>query len=109
MNSRPKRQSLDDRLEALRRLERRRLLLRLSATDSRADSSIEFGEPDRAESESAKFVTLRQLHLPVLEEQGFVRWDRERHQVTRGPRFDELEPYLEQLREIRDELPGRWV
>lgn len=140
---------LDDRLEALGRIERRRLLLRLSTADPADGSRVDFAElacdgngldrkmdelsrdrgglgrdrggldgdsrglggamGGRNRSDLDPFVTLRHLHLPVLEERGFVRWDRENHRVTRGPRFEELEPFLELLRELQDDLPGRWV
>lgn len=128
-------ETLDDRLEALGRVERRRLLLRLSTADPPDGSRVDFGELacdgnglDRDRDELGRdrggldgtvvgrnredldpFVTMRHLHLPVLEERGFVRWDRENHRVTRGPRFEELEPFLELLRELQDDLPGRWV
>lgn len=102
-------QSPDDRLEALGRVERRRLLLRLSSGDSSGDPRVEFDEWDRREGELDPLVAMRHLHLPQLEDGGFVRWDRENEQVTRGPRFEEMEPLLDLLREINEELPGRWV
>lgn len=35
------------------------------------------------------------VHLPKLVEYDFVNWDRSTNFVTRGPRFDEVEPLLE--------------
>lgn len=109
MSNRSGRQSPDDRLEALGRIERRRLLLRLSAATSRGGSHVDFGELDRTAGELDPLVTMRHLHLPVLEEREFVDWDRENHRVTRGSRFEELKPFLDALRDLQEDLPSRWV
>lgn len=109
MSNRSERRTLDDQLEALGRIERRRLLLRLSMANPRDGSCVDFGELNRTADELDPLVTFRHLHIPVLEEREFVDWDRENHRVTKGPRFDELEPFLELLRELQDDLPGRWV
>lgn len=109
MSRSPEQRPLDDRLEALARFERRRLLLDLSTTNPDDEPRVDFGEVDEGASELDPLVAMRHLHLPVLEERGFVRWDRENHRVTRGPRFGEIEPLLEVLRELRDELPGEWT
>ena len=106
MSNRSRKQPLDDQLEALGRLERRRLLLELAMADSRAEQRIDFGKLERRESDLDPLVTMRHLHLPVLEERGFIRWDREDQWVTKGPRFDELEPFLRLFREVRDDLSG---
>lgn len=100
---------LDDQLKALGRLERRRLLLELSSAGPHDDSNVDFSDLERDAGELDPLVTMRHLHLPILEERGFIRWDRKDYRVTKGPEFDELEPLLELLREIRDELPGDLV
>ena len=41
-------------------------------------------EADRIERE------LKRVHLPLLEEAGFIEWDRESGVVSKGPRFGEL-------------------
>lgn len=107
MSNRSKQQLLDDRLEALGRLERRRLLLGLSTPNPHDDPCIDFSTSDRNGDELDPYVMMRHLHLPVLEERGFVHWDREKYEVTKGPRFGELEPFLQVLREVRDDLPDR--
>lgn len=109
MNSSRTEPSLDDRLEAMGRLERRRLLLRLATRNAHDNSGIDFSHVDGTEGELDPLVTMRHLHLPVLEEGEFIRWDRENQWVRKGPRFDELKPYLDLFREIRRDLPGRTV
>ena len=42
------------------------------------------------------------VHLPKLVEYGFAEWDRDTEIVTKGPRFDEIRPFLELL----DDQPG---
>ena len=109
MSSTSQQRLLDDRVEALGRLERRRLLLRLSTQNPHEDSCLDFSVPGRNGEELDPYVMMRHLHLPILEGRGFVHWDREKHEVTKGPRFGELESFLQVLREVREELPGRWV
>jgi hypothetical protein len=47
-------------------------------------------------------------HLPKLDAQGFVRWDRDTHEIERGPRFEEIRPLLELLDSHATVLPGEW-
>lgn len=49
-------------------------------------------------------MQLWHLHLPKLEDYGFIRWDREAGVVERGPRFDEIRPLLEFLERYSDSL-----
>lgn len=46
-------------------------------------------------------LELRHVHLPMLEEMGYVRWDRERGTVGRGPRYEEVLPAVEWFHERR--------
>lgn len=61
------------------------------------DSEVDGGEPDVLERE------LRQRHLALLDEYGFVDWDPQTDTLTRGPRFDDARPVLEFLSEYRNE------
>lgn len=47
-------------------------------------------------------------HLPKLEEAGYIEWDRDTGEISRGPRFDEIEPILELIENHPDELPPGW-
>jgi len=108
---------VDDQLAAFGHVGRRRLLLELWAEESAEEPAesphVEFGGLDYGGDRDADgldpLVALRHLHIPVLEDHGLVRWNPETRRVTRGPRFEEAEPLLEQLRGLQDELPGRWV
>lgn len=48
-------------------------------------------------------------HLPKLDDMGIVRWDRETEELSKGPRWDDLEPLLRWMDENRDELPEGWL
>jgi DNA-binding transcriptional ArsR family regulator len=48
-------------------------------------------------------------HLPLLEENDLIEWDRQRNVVLRGERFDEIRPLLGLISENRDELPDDWL
>ena len=40
---------------------------------------------------------LTQTHLPLLDEAGFIEWDRETGMVSKGPRFDEIQALLDSM------------
>ena len=48
-------------------------------------------------------------HLPLLEEQGYIEWDRDTHKISKGPNWAEIGPMIELLHEHRDELPDGWL
>lgn len=47
------------------------------------------GEPDRSRT------ALYHTHLPKLADYGFIRWDEDAHEVSRGTLFEEIQPLLE--------------
>lgn len=97
-------ESLNGHLEVLGRLERRHLLLRLANATPHDDPCIDFSDVKRSAGELDPLVQMRHLHLPVLEEHGFIQWDRKKHWVTKGPRFDEVEPFLELYQDLQRDL-----
>lgn len=48
-------------------------------------------------------VEYTHVHLPLLEKQGYIRWDRRHHEVTEGPRFDELRPLLDTVEALGEQ------
>lgn len=100
MSNQSPEQSLDDQLKAMGRLERRYLLLRLATADPDEEPSIDLTDVGRTTDELDPLVTMRHLHLPILEEREFISWNQQNHRVTKGPRFDELEPFLKLFQEI---------
>ena len=79
------------------------LLLKRGMIDTEADVMV------RGDSEAERVRThLLHSDLPKLAESGYVEWDRETGGISRGPRFDEIEPLLELIEEHADELPTGW-
>lgn len=95
--------------ECLRAKPRRRLLTRLTAyqpgetvhfTDVRANEAA----PDTPVH--AEYV---HLHLPKLAAAGYIRWDEQSHEISQGPRFPEIEPFIEFVQTHSEQLPDGWV
>jgi len=40
---------------------------------------------------------LREVHLPALEEAGYIEWDRDAGTIEPGPNFDEVADHVEDL------------
>lgn len=95
---------LDDQLKAMERLERRHLLLRLATADQHTEPCIDFSDVKHTAGELDPLVTMHHLHLPILEEREYILWDRETDLVTKGPRFDELEPFLKLYQDLQRDL-----
>lgn len=48
-------------------------------------------------------------HLPLLERNGIITWDRDEDVILRGDRFDEIRPLLKLLKENGDAVPEEWL
>lgn len=94
---------LDEKLDALAHKQRRELLLAL-LEESVREVPVELGGEQAGATSRETLIAMHHTHLPKLEERGFVRWDRETDHITRGRRFEELEPLLVMLNEYRDDL-----
>jgi hypothetical protein len=53
-------------------------------------------------------TVLHHVHLPHLDEAGFIDWDRERRRITYGPRWEQIAPVVAMFIERQDDLPGEW-
>ncbi|WP_254532280.1 hypothetical protein [Natrinema gelatinilyticum] len=47
-------------------------------------------------------------HLPKLEAYGFIRWDKNTHEVEKGPAFEHVRPLLEMLDSQATEFTCKW-
>lgn len=84
---------LDELVDALRSVRRRRVLHALMRGDRVSVGATGTGGGDPEEVEPLAFD--REVHFPKLEEYGFVEWHRDPHELRRGPNFGDLEPLLE--------------
>jgi predicted transcriptional regulator len=99
--------SMDDVLDSMANEQRRTLLVALLEHNPQDDTPLVDAESDAAAVE--RLVTMQHVHLPKLADYGIIEWDRETHEVTKGPKFDEIRPLLELLAEHEDELPADWL
>lgn len=83
--------TLDQIFDALSHQNRRRILSKL-ATDSPRDEREFEGKNEELER---SLVRNTHVHLPKLDDAGFVDWNREDSTVTRGLRFEEILAVLE--------------
>lgn len=101
---------MDELFKALANVHRRRLLVALLDHNPQQDT---VDLPEDAHRGDEALEALRQElfhhHLPKLEEAGFIRWNRDAGDVMKGPRFDEIRPLLELMRDHADELPDDWL
>lgn len=94
---------MDTQFEALANVHRRRLLVSLLAHNPQAAQSVASNTADTTDDERRK-IQIHHVHLPKLEAYGYITWNRDTHQVLKGPQFDEIEPLLTVLLENRDQL-----
>lgn len=80
------------------------LLLKEDAIETTADVIFK-GEGNAATLE----LELVHNHLPQLSEAGYVEWDQYTGEISRGPRFDEVELLLDLLDTHAEELPNEWL
>ncbi|WP_265110617.1 DUF7344 domain-containing protein [Halosolutus halophilus] len=81
--------------EALTRSERRQLLDALAITKQ----NIELHPSGMTER---RWIELYHIHLPKLEDAGLINWDTEDHVITKGPRFEEIQPLFASMHENVD-------
>ena len=94
---------LDEVFAALGHRLRRRVLLRLLDRPVTSLDDLLSEDEDRNHVE----VQLHHAHLPTLDDADFVDWDGERR-ISRGSKYEAVEPVLELLVDHRDRLPGEW-
>lgn len=88
---------------------RRRILIRVHDSNPRDEPEFSAAAlAEDADEDELVDIELHHRHLPKLAEAGYIDWDREANEVRRGPRFDEIAPLIELMRNHPDELPSGW-
>jgi hypothetical protein len=99
----------DEVFEALANSYRRQLLFALVDETPNASDTVEpfeqLAEDTETDSAETTQIELVHVHLPKLDNHGFVDWDRETGEIDVGDAWDEIEPFLTLFQEHRDELP----
>lgn len=101
--------SFDTQLSALSHVERRQLLLALLHANTEDDLPLEVDQLEHDTAGNSSELSMQHVHLPKLDDYGFVDANPDRGTVATGPRFDEIEPLLELLDSNRDLLPDDWL
>lgn len=88
---------------------RRRLLTGLSGYQPK--ETIHFTElrHDEQAPETPIHAEYVYRHLPELAAAGYILWDEQTHEISQGPRFREIEPFIELLQTHSGQLPDGWV
>ena len=109
MTKERERLSFDDMMDALNNSRRRKLLLALLKNNPQDEAPAVIGDSDSETDAVELLVSMQHTHLPKLEEYGLIEWDKDAHEVMKGPKFDEIRPLLELLENHQDELPTDWI
>ncbi len=87
--------------------ERRRRLILLLLKRGTVETTDDVMLRGNGESDTSE-IQLVHSHLPKLEDAGYIEWDRDAGDISKGPRFDDIEPLLELIENHADELPPGW-
>jgi len=109
MSPQESQRTTDELLDALAHIQRRTLLCALLEHNPQDDEPVEINANESASEELAHLVEMRHVHLPKLEAYGFITWNSDTNEVSKGPNFDEIRPLLELLSDHEDDLPDGWL
>jgi predicted transcriptional regulator len=101
--------SFDDMVDALAHIQRRKLLIALLEHNPQDDTPMVVADSERDTDALERLVSMQQIHLPKLADYGVIEWNKDSHEVMKGPNFDEIRPLLELLDDHEDELPEDWL
>ncbi|WP_245180854.1 hypothetical protein [Haloarcula amylovorans] len=97
--------NMDRVLEIFAKRQRRLILFALQGGATKHKSDFVFRGADNGDDPELQLI---HTHLPKLAEAGYIEWNRETDEVSKGPRYDEIEPLLNLLETHADELPPNW-
>lgn len=101
-------QPLDLVLDALSHPYRRRVLL-LVGDHTSSDDELEVEAIATEDDDPGPLGTeLHHVHLPKLDELGYIEREEASGTIRKGPAFEEIASLLRLLDDHRDELPGGW-
>ncbi len=100
----------DDLFEALSDPYRRQLLVALLDHNPQDDSDRDPLDVVSDDIEPEVLETaLFHKHLPKLEKMGYINWDQDSNEISKGPDWAEIEPLLTLMHDHQDELPEEWL
>ena len=103
---------LNESFEVLSHQFRRRILMAVARQNLENEEDIvseSMGDVhEKDEALETLQLQLYHRHLPKLAESGFINRDRDSDTITRGPRFEEIEPLLRLMHDHQEQLPEDW-
>lgn len=93
----------DNGFNALAHQRRRTLLLDLLESNPQNVGVEPTGESTLTEADQQVPTEMYHVHLPKLEDYGYIERDEDAQEVVKGPQFDEIRPLLECI----DDYVGR--
>lgn len=97
--------SFDEMVEALTDIQRRRLLIGLHEQDGDADAVLSIDDLQSEFDALSRSLKMEHGHLPKVEDCGLIEHDRDDEVVEPGPAFNDIEPLLDALIDLEDDLP----
>ncbi|WP_236044998.1 DUF7344 domain-containing protein [Haloarcula nitratireducens] len=97
--------NMDKVLDMFAKRQRRLILFTLQDGATKHESDFVFRGTDSTDDPHLQLI---HTHLPKLAEAGYIEWHRETGEVSKGPRYDEIEPLLDLIDNHADELPSNW-
>ena len=98
--------------KALQAPYRRHLLFTLLKENPQTDTNLDplklHLDGHTSEAIDADRLQLIHSHLPKLDGWGYIDWEREPGQISKGLNWDEIAPLLQLLHTHQDELPDEW-
>jgi hypothetical protein len=87
-------------MDALKSRVRRTLLVTLLDTTETSIAALE-----RRLNDEEDRVALYHIHVPKLADAGYIAWDTETDTISKGPKFSEVEPLVQLLKEYNTGVP----
>lgn len=101
--------SIGEKFDILSHPVRRRVLVTLDGQNpQQADEFVTNAMKGNGADLERVALMMYHQHLPKLERAGLIGWDRDTETITRGPRYEEIEPLIELLNSHQSELPDDW-
>ena len=101
--------SWDTLCECLKAKPRRRILTGLAAKEPMETVHFTEVRGDESNPETPIHAEYVHHHLPKLADAGYILWDDQTYEISQGPRFAEIEPFLELVQTHSERLPDGWV
>jgi len=89
---------------------RRQLLLALTEHNPQDDDDVDPLDLVAEKDEPSVLNTeLVHIHLPKLEDMGYITWNRTTNKISKGPKWDDIAPLLQLIYNHQEELPEEWL